>query len=90
MKRIWSLDNMGAYQAKLGRVNRAIVIVRSHKPFQPNYWRISIASFLPFTDEEHEKEFDNPTDCATFAEGIVLEWLASLMKANETEQIKLT
>lgn len=73
---------MGAYQCKLGTLDRAIMLVRSATLPRQLKWRISISSFLPFTDPQYNKAFDDPEECATYAEGIVLEWLNSLSPLN--------
>lgn len=76
---------MGAYQCKLGTLERAIMLVRSANLPRQLKWRISISSFLPFTDEQYNKAFDDPEQCAEYAEGIVLQWLQSLSIAIDNE-----
>ena len=84
MKSCWKLNNLGAYECKLGTLNKAIVLVRSQRDFHSSlWWRISISSYLPFTEIQYNKEFNNPEECAIFAEGIVMEWLNSLTEAQQ-------
>jgi hypothetical protein len=79
MKPCWTPNRLGAYECKLGTLYKAIVLVNSRFPDQIRcYWRISVSSFLPFTDDQYNKAFSDPEECAAFAEGIVLEWLSSL------------
>ena len=81
MKQCWSKNKLGAFECKLGTLNKAIVLVYSISRYSKNsrgYWRISPSSYLPFMDEQYNKEFDGPEECALYAEGIVLEWLQSL------------
>ena len=78
MKPCWTKNSLGAYECKLGTLSKAIVIVKSYLPGQKAYWRISISSYLPFTEVQYNQAFGNPEDCTLYAEGIVLEWLQSL------------
>lgn len=78
MKSCWRKNNLGAYVCTLGTLEKAIVVVYSRISIK-GYWRISMASHLPFTGEQYEKEFTKAEDCALYAESIVLEWLNSLV-----------
>ena len=79
MKPCWSLNNLGAYECKLGTLPKAIVIVKTGLlPVKSFYWRISKSSYLPFTEAQYNEPFITPEDCALFAEKTVLEWLNSL------------
>lgn len=77
MKPCWTINSLGAYQCKLGTLNKAIILVRSNQG-SGLFWRISVSSFLPFTDIQYSAPFNKPEECALYAEGIVLEWLQSL------------
>ncbi len=93
MKNIWQKNNLGDFVCKLGRLEKAIVVSKTGFPdnnfFKLNYkWRISIRSFLPFTDEEYNKEFSNPEDCCLFAEQIVVGWLKSLIASEPNTKLE--
>ena len=89
MKQIWSKNDLGAYVCKLGTLERAIIIVKTavieSLDTPPLKWRISISSYLPFTNSQHCETFDNPDDCALFAERIVLDWVKSLIEQEEVK-----
>lgn len=95
MKDIWGKNKMGAWQCKLGSLDKAIVLVRSGYPSISNlnvefHWRISMGSFLPFSDDQYKKEFTNLEECAKYAESIVLDWLRSLVSPIEFEKLKIS
>ena len=99
MKPNWEKTDTGSYACKLGTLKRAIVLANTSESasiydsgmFKNLKWRISVASHLPFTKEQYEKEFEDYEECAIYAEKIVLEWLNSLIKQVEPieEQKKL-
>ncbi len=86
IKHFWNKDGHD-YIAKLGKLDRAIVI----RYFTPNfpfhtgsYYAIAHGSFLPFTNEQHDTRFDDPIECLEFAELIVLDWVQSLFVSEES------
>ena len=80
MKSFYSYNNKtGAWEGALGTLKKGIVIsyTKQVRDVQ-HYWRISMASMLPFTDEQYDKAFENPEECAEYAEVIVKAWVQSL------------
>jgi len=70
------------YIADLGTLKKAIVIRYFYNSLVPTekWYGIARASFLPFTEEQHDKRFDidKPEEAINFAENIVKEWMESL------------
>ena len=80
MKPCWNRNYLGDWVCTLGTLHKAIVICRTITAERKEaYWRISTRSYLPFTDEQYNKPFNNEEECALCAESIVLEWLKSLI-----------
>lgn len=82
MKPCWKRNSLGDWICTLGTLEKAIIVCRTIINGNSS-WRISVRSFLPFTDEQYYKPFNNEAACALFAESIVLEWLRSLIELPE-------
>ena len=81
LKPFWRSDGMD-WIADLTQMKRA-VLVAFYLPKVPikntSYYSISPRSYFPFTNEQHDKKFDEYYDCCIYAESIIRDWINSLL-----------
>lgn len=91
MGKHWRKDGQD-YIADLGTLKKAIVIRLFVNSLisSDRYYRIALASMLPFTEEQYDKRFDEdkPHEAIAFAEGIVKAWMESLFVIEDNRPLQ--
>lgn len=91
LKKFWKSDGLD-FKADLGIMKNAIVVRCCKEKLcdKEAFYRISLASHFPFTEEHYNKRFGSYIDACETAENYIMDWMRSiLVSVPENEPITL-